>query len=72
MLPCVQVYAADYLAILHGALSKRLDRVPSALEVYAAYNMGMTSFAQCHYRLAKVNPTTALKCQQIKALMDAK
>jgi len=64
-----RTYAADYMAILHRALKKRLNRAPSAAEVYAAYNMGMGSFAQCRYRLARVNSTTAHKCQQINELL---
>src|SRR5579862_9421582 len=50
-----RMYAAEYLSILHRELKKRLNRAPSAAEVYAAYNMGLGSFAQCRYRLAKVN-----------------
>lgn len=66
------VYAADYLTILHVELKKRLRRVPTASEVYAAYNMGLASFAQCQYQLARVNPTTARKCQLIEAIMEAR
>lgn len=67
-----RAYAADYLALLHHQLKKRLNRPPTAAEVYAAYNMGLASFAQCQYQLARVNPTTAKKCQQIKAMMGGK
>jgi hypothetical protein len=67
-----RAYAADYLAILHRELSKRLARPPTSAEVYAAYNMGLSSFAQCNYQLAKVNPTTARKCQTIRAIMAAR
>jgi hypothetical protein len=65
-------YAADYLTILYSRLEKRLHRSPTPGELYAAYNMGMTSFAQCRYQLAKVNPTTAKKCQQIDALVSGR
>jgi hypothetical protein len=64
-----RIYAADYLAILHRELKKRLHRLPTPAEVYAAYNMGMSSFAQCGYQLAQVNPVTARKCRQITALV---
>jgi hypothetical protein len=64
-----RAYAADYLAILHRELQRRLNRAPSDAEVYAAYNMGLNSFAQCRYQLANVNPTTARKCQQIRAMV---
>ena len=67
-----RAYAADYLTILHHQLKKRLKRTPTAAEVYAAYNMGMGSFAECDFQLAKVNSLTAKKCQQIKAIMAAK
>jgi hypothetical protein len=62
-------YAANYFAILHTRLEKHLNRPPTAAELYAAYNMGMTSFGQCRYQLTHVNPMTARKCQQINALM---
>ncbi len=65
-----RAYAADYLSILHRELKKHLNRTPTAAEIYAAYNMGLASFAQCHYQLAKVNPTTARKCQQIRTMMS--
>jgi hypothetical protein len=64
-----RAYAADYLAILHRELKKRLDHPPTPAEVYAAYNMGLSSFAQCRYQIAKVNPVTARKCEQIRVLL---
>ena len=67
-----RAYAADYLAILHGALKKRLNRPPTAAEVYASYNMGLSSFAQCQYRLTRVNSVTAKRCEQIKAALRVK
>lgn len=63
-----RTYAADYLTILQSELKKRLRRTPSEAEIYAAYNMGLTSFARCQYQLANVNPTTARKCQQVREL----
>lgn len=67
-----RTYAADYLAILHRALEQkqRLNRSPSAAEVYAAYNLGLSSFAKCRYQLASVNRRTAWKCEQIQTLVD--
>jgi hypothetical protein len=65
-------YAADYLTIIYNELQKKLNRTPSAGEIYAAYNMGLGSFAECNYQLARVNPTTAKKCRQIKQIMEAK
>lgn len=66
-----RAYAADYLTILHVELKKHLKRAPSAGELYAAYNMGLASFAQCRFQLAKVNRTTAKKCEQITEIMRA-
>jgi hypothetical protein len=63
-----RAYASDYLAILHGQLKKHLNRAPTAGEIYAAYNMGLSSFAQCRFELARVNPVTARKCEQIEAI----
>lgn len=63
-------YAADYMVILYRGLEKHLHRAPTSAEVYAAYNMGLSAFAQCHYRLTNVNPTTARKCELILAMMD--
>jgi hypothetical protein len=65
-----QAYAADYLAMIHGELSRKLKREPTAGEIYAAYNMGLGNFAECNYRLARVNPTTARKCREINQLME--
>lgn len=65
-----QTYAADYLAMIHGELSRKLRRRPTSGEIYAAYNMGFTNFAECNYRLANVNPVTARKCRQIHELID--
>jgi hypothetical protein len=65
-----RIYAAEYMGILARELQRRLNRPPTATEVYAAYNMGLASFAQCKYKLAKVNPTTARKCEQIRALLN--
>lgn len=67
-----RIYAADYLVILHVDLKRKLGRAPTPSELYAAYNMGMASFAQCQYRLANVNPVTARKCQQIRSLLLTK
>ena len=60
-----RIYAADYLTIIHDELLRKLRREPTPGEMYAAYNMGLGSFASCRYRLARVNPITARKCQQI-------
>ena len=65
-----RVYAAEYMQILGRELERRLNRPPKPTEVYAAYNMGLASFAQCKYKLARVNPTTARKCEQIRAMLN--
>jgi len=62
-----QAYAADYLSMLHGELSRKLRRAPNPAEVYAAYNMGLGNFAECNYRMARVNPVTAKKARQVHA-----
>ncbi len=67
-----RLYAADYLALLHGELTRKLKRAPSVGEIYAAYNMGLGTFAQCDYKLANVNPVTLKKCRQIKEMMRPK
>lgn len=67
-----RAYAADYLGLLHRELRKRLNRAPSVGEVYAAYNLGLSGFAQCNYQLARVNRTTARKCLQITTLVFGK
>ncbi len=66
-----RAYAADYLALLRGELKRRMKRPPTVAEIYAAYNMGLSSFAECDYRLANVNPLTAKKCRQIMAMLRA-
>lgn len=66
-----RVYASNYLTMIHGELKKKLKRSPTACEIYAAYNMGLGNFAQCGYRLTKVNPVTAKKAKQIVAMVGA-
>lgn len=67
-----RLYAADYLTILHDQLVEALRREPTAGEIYAAYNMGLSNFSSCNYRLAKVNATTAKKCQQIELFLQSR
>lgn len=65
-----RLYASDYLALMHARLKRDLKRPPGWGELYAAYNMGYKSFAECEFKLARVNPTTAAKCRQIKQMMQ--
>ena len=67
-----RLYAADYLCLLHKELSKELKRPPTPSELYAAYNLGMGTFARCDYKLRKVNPVTAKKCGQIGEFLRRK
>jgi hypothetical protein len=67
-----RVYAANYLTILHGELSRKLRRPPTHSELYAAYNMGLSTFAKCGYQVNRVNPATRAKCQQIGMLLASK
>lgn len=62
-------YAADYITLLHNELERVYKRPPTSSEIYAAYNMGLGSFASCRYKLQRVNPVTARKCQAIHAYM---
>jgi hypothetical protein len=64
-----RAYAADYMSMIHTELTRKLRRAPTAGEIYAAYNMGLGNFAECGYRLAKVNPVTARKARQIHAIL---
>ena len=52
-------YAADYLTILHARLEKRLHRSPNSAELYAAYNMGLSSFARGQFRVHSNHKATA-------------
>jgi hypothetical protein len=67
-----KVYASNYLTILHGELSRALRRAPSHGELYAAYNMGLTEFAECNYRLTRVNAMTRAKVRQINEFLAAR
>jgi hypothetical protein len=67
-----RIYAADYLALIFAELEKKLRRRPNVSEIYAAYNMGLQSFAECDYQIRRVNPVTAKKCQQIQRIMAGK
>ncbi|HVK58073.1 MAG TPA: hypothetical protein VM735_04770 [Candidatus Kapabacteria bacterium] len=67
-----RVYASNYLTILHSELSKKLSRAPTHSELYAAYNMGLSTFAGCDYRLSRVNPVTRAKARQIDEMLAVK
>ena len=58
-------YASIYFTILQDELRKRINRPPSPGELYAAYNLGLTQFAQCNFELNRVNATTRRKCRAI-------
>ena len=62
-------YAADYITLLHDELERVYKRPPTSGEIYAAYNMGLGSFASCRYKLQRVNAVTARKCQAVHAYM---
>ena len=64
-----RIYASNYMSILYGELTRKLKRQPTPAELYAAYNMGLGMFAQCDYKLHKVNSVTRQKCKQINELM---
>lgn len=64
-----RLYAADYLSILQEQLRRKLRRLPSHGEIYAAYNLGFTGFSRCDFRLDKVNRTTARKSLWIEEWM---
>ena len=49
-------YASDYIGLLRTELQKKLKRVPDAGEIYAAYNMGMATFATCDYKSPASTP----------------
>ena len=67
-----RVYASNYLTILHDGLARKLHRPPTHAELYAAYNLGPRSFAQCDYKLHRVNAVTRARCQQIATLLEGK
>ena len=66
-----RVYASNYLSFLHDQLRRRLGRQPTLGEMYAAYNMGLKAFAECGFKLTRVNATTRGRCQQIEAMVYA-
>ena len=67
-----RVYASNYLSILYSELHRKLQRAPDHAELYAAYNMGLATFAECNFRLSRVNPVTRAKAQQIGEMLAAK
>jgi hypothetical protein len=64
-----KVYASNYMSIIYAELSRKLGRQPTPGEVYAAYNIGLGTFAQCNYKLHRVNAVTRQKCELITELM---
>jgi hypothetical protein len=67
-----RVYASNYLTILHDELTRKLKRPPTHAELYAAYNLGLSTFAQCDYKVQRVNPVTRARCEQIAMLLSAR
>ena len=67
-----RVYASNYMAILHSELTRKLKRPPTHGELYAAYNLGLSTFAQCDYKIQRVNPITRARCEQIETLLAEK
>jgi hypothetical protein len=67
-----RVYASNYLTILYTELDRKLKRPPTHAELYAAYNMGLASFAQCNFQLHRVNPVTRARCETISLLLRSK
>src|SRR4051794_23133486 len=49
-----RVYASNYLTILHDELARKLKKPPTESELYAAYNLGLATFAQCDYQVSRV------------------
>jgi hypothetical protein len=64
-----RAYAANYLTMIHDELQRVYKREPNSSEIYAAYNMGLSKFASCRYRLQRVNPLTARRCEAIRQYM---
>lgn len=67
-----RVYASNYLTILHGELRRKLNRAPTHSELYAAYNMGLATFAQLDFKMHRVNSVTRQKCRQINQLLASR
>jgi len=64
-----RVYASNYLSMLHADLRRELGRAPNHAELYAAYNMGLATFAELDFQLHRVNKVTLAKCRQIGAFL---
>ncbi len=64
-----RLYASDYLTLLQQQLATRLKRPPTIGQIYAAYNMGFSSFAECGFRVSRVNAGTARKCRDIERMV---
>ena len=64
-----RVYASKYMSILYTELTRKYHRTPTPEEVYAAYNLGLGTFAQCNYKLHRVNSVTRERCRQISEMM---
>ena len=67
-----RLYASEYFSLIHQQLRKKYKRPPTHAELYAAYNMGLDSFAECEFQMSQVNPVTLQKCRQITRLMIKK
>jgi hypothetical protein len=67
-----RVYASNYFTILYTELNRKLKKPPTHGELYAAYNIGLSSFAQCEFKMQRVNPVTRSRCERIETLLSGK
>src|SRR5688500_17168139 len=64
-----QTYASNYFTILHTELFRTLRRPPTAAELYASYNIGLGTFAECGFKMSRVNSMTRGKCRLIESMV---
>ena len=51
-------YCKIYLALLHSQLRRKLDRDPTAADLYCAYNLGLRGFERRGFKLGNTPETT--------------
>ncbi len=63
-----RIYASDYLDWMTNSIRSKTGANPSAAQVYAGYNQGLSGLAHCRYDVNLTPNHTVLACNKIDRL----
>jgi len=62
-------YCKVYLSLLHSQLRRKLDRDPTAADLYCAYNLGLRGFERRGFKLGNTPETTQAAVNKLYRLL---